>query len=158
MNATALLHLPHHVQHQSTAPLVFCSAYIKDRAPLLANPFAHETLRLLWEQAAECNGWWVGDYVLMPDHVHFFARPNRDADGLNLWMKTWKAISSKTIAQRHGRPGPVWEPNAQSRFVRINETYAAAWMHMDANPVRTGLVEAEDEWPYRGRIHRLVNA
>jgi len=32
-----------------------------------------------WKRARERHRWAIGRYVIMPDHVHFFCRPEREA-------------------------------------------------------------------------------
>jgi hypothetical protein len=59
-----------HVQlGQSNIVLLTISA--ENRTPWLANETAHQFLRQTWSEA---TAWLVGDYLLMPDHLHFFAR------------------------------------------------------------------------------------
>src|SRR4030095_1140309 len=55
-------------------PIVFFSACASRRRKILASAECGEILREIWQPSAEQDGWWVGSYVLMPDHVHFFAR------------------------------------------------------------------------------------
>jgi hypothetical protein len=46
----------------------------------------------------ERDGWWVGHYILMPDHVHFFARRADPAQPMAKWMQMWNSVSSRQIA------------------------------------------------------------
>ena len=66
-------HLPH-VSSFRDNPIVFFITCTHKRRKLLACAQSHVILRGLWERSAEYDGWWVGHYILMPDHVHFFAR------------------------------------------------------------------------------------
>ncbi len=148
-------HLPH-LAPFAAEPLVFFTVVIRERRPLLANPHAHETLRDLWKRSAEMNGWWVGDYILMPDHVHFFARASRSADTMKDWIKMWKSVSSRRIAAEQGIKGTIWQKDYFDRFLRSGENYSEKWAYVERNPVRAGLVAQPEEWPYRGRIHPLM--
>ncbi len=56
-------------------------------------------LREIWSRSGEHDGWWVGDYILLPDHVHLFARCEIDAKPLAAWMEMWKSVSSRRIAK-----------------------------------------------------------
>jgi hypothetical protein len=66
-------HLPH-VSSFRDNPIVFFTTCTHKRRKLLACTQSHIILRELWERSAERDGWCVGHYILMPDHVHFFAR------------------------------------------------------------------------------------
>jgi REP element-mobilizing transposase RayT len=71
-----------HLAHASSLrdnPIVFVTTGTNQRKKLLANAQCHEILREIWEKSAVIDGWWVGHYILMPDHVHLFARPAIDA-------------------------------------------------------------------------------
>ena len=72
-----------HVSSFRDNSIVFFTTCTHKRRKLLACAQSHVILRGLWERSAERDGWWVGHYILMPDHVHFFARraPVARADG-----------------------------------------------------------------------------
>jgi len=56
----------------------------------------------LRKRSAEGDAWWVGHYILMPDHVHFFARRAIDARYMASWMQMWKSVSSRQLSiSRH---------------------------------------------------------
>jgi putative transposase len=148
-------HLHHHLPHPvsfTAEPLVFFTVVVQDRRALLNTDHAHHVLREIWERSAECNGWFVGDYILMPDHVHLFARASRQSDPIRGWIKMWKSVSSRRLAA----DGSVWQRDYFDRFLRHGDDYTEKWTHVEANPVRAGLVEHPHDWPYRGRIHRLA--
>ena len=52
-------------------PLYFVTACTDDRHPILANPQIHESFRQFC-RAGLTRGVFVGNYVLMPDHLHLF--------------------------------------------------------------------------------------
>jgi putative transposase len=80
-------HLPH-LKPFTAQPIVFLTTVISSRRPLLANKTAFETLTAIWQRSPNIDGWFVGDYLLMPDHVHLFARAALDAKPLAAWMET----------------------------------------------------------------------
>src|SRR5438132_6271095 len=47
--------------------------------------------------ARERHSWAVGSYVIMPDHVHFFCAPERDAKTLFGFMREWKSWTGRRI-------------------------------------------------------------
>jgi REP element-mobilizing transposase RayT len=90
-------HLPH-VSSFRDNPIVFFTTCTQKRRKLLACAQSHVILRGLWERSAERDGWWVGHYILMPDHVHFFARRATIAQPMAKWMQMWKSVSSRQLA------------------------------------------------------------
>lgn len=144
-------HLPHLVPF-AAEPLVFFTVVVQDRHAMLNNERAHAVLRDIWERSAECNGWFVGDYILMPDHVHLFARASRTADPMRGWVRMWKSVSARRIATA----GSLWQRDYFDRFLRHGDDYTEKWSYVESNPVRASLVARPEDWPYRGRIHRLA--
>lgn len=147
-------HLAHLVPVLSE-PLVFFTVVFAGRRAALANEDAHEVLRGVWDRSAEKNGWWVGDYLLMPDHVHFFARASRTADPMKKWVQMWKSVSARPLMRRMGLNGAFWQEDYFDRYLRSGENYSEKWSYVEANPVRAGWVAKPEAWPYRGRIHAL---
>jgi REP element-mobilizing transposase RayT len=52
-------------------PIYFLTACTRDRRKMLASDAVHGAFISFARQAADC-GVWVGKYVLMPDHMHWF--------------------------------------------------------------------------------------
>ncbi len=144
-----------HVQPLTDTPIVFFTVCTHQRRPYLAREQSHEILKEVWARSSEVNGWYVGDYVLMPDHLHFFARPSMNADPMRKWVQMWKSVSSRLIAKEQLVDGPVWQREYFDRYLRSSESYQEKWAYIEQNPVRAGLAGFVEEWPYRGRINRL---
>ena len=101
------------------------------------------------------NGWFVGDYMLMPDHVHLFACPDLSADELAVWVKMWKSVSARELIRERNTRAPVWQQEYFDRFLRSGESYAQKWDYVRNNPVRAGLIDHDEDWPYKGNIFDL---
>jgi REP element-mobilizing transposase RayT len=113
-------------------------------------------LREIWQRSADHNGWWVGHYILMPDHVHLFARPEIGACCMTDWVQMWKSVSSRRIAAALVIKQPMWQPEYFDRYLRSRESDSEKWHYVEQNAVRAGLVEAAEGWPYCGTIHDLM--
>ena len=144
-----------HLAPFAAEPVVFFTVVTTRRQAVLANEEAHAILRGIWAEAGERNGWWVGDYLLMPDHVHFFARAGREALPMKKWVHMWKSLSARQWKRRQGREAPLWQPDYFDRYLRSVDDYSEKWAYVEANPVRKGLAAKPENWPYRGRIHDL---
>jgi REP element-mobilizing transposase RayT len=137
-------------------PIVFFTACTFQRRKILASVKCEEILREIWQRSAEHDGWWVGSYVLMPDHVHFFARPATNARPKAEWVGVWKSVSSRRIAAMLAIEPSIWQSDYFDRYLRSSESYSDKWKYVEQNPVRAGLIESIGAWPYRGTIHDLM--
>jgi len=127
-------------------PLYFVTFNTHKRQKLLANACVHDAL-IRFARDGELRGVGLGRYVIMPDHVHLFVRGSLDFS-LRQWVRILKRALSSAI--------PVAEPHWQQGFfdhlIRHCESYAEKWEYVRQNPVRAGLVQHEDEWPWQGEI------
>ena len=80
--------------------IVFVTVCTKDRVPWLACEEAHRLLVRVWCQA---EAWWVGYYLLMPDHLHLFAAPRDLRFTVERWLTYWKSQFSKAQARADWR-------------------------------------------------------
>jgi len=140
--ASGVLHLP----HQPT--IVFDTVCTRDRIPWLANDDVHELLREVWQEA---TGWLVGRYVIMPDHIHYFAAATESAIEFKNWVRYWKSQYTK----RHQVAEHRWLTDDWDTRMRGARQYEEKWEYIQANPVRHKLVSRPEDWPYRGEIHEL---
>jgi putative transposase len=101
-------HLAHLSSYRDN-PIVFFTVCTHRRQALVASTKCHAILRELWERSASHDGWWVGHYILMPDHVHFFARPEIDARPMAKWVQLWKGVSGRRIARALQVSPPIWQ-------------------------------------------------
>lgn len=148
------LRLPH-LRPFAREPIVFLTIVTHDRRPLLACESMHSLLRGLWERSPAFDGWSVGRYVLMPDHVHLFARAAIDAKPLARWVQTWKSISARRFEPALNVAGPFWQKDYFDRFLRSADNYTEKWDYVRHNPVRKGLVSNVADWPWQGFIEDL---
>jgi len=129
------------------ANIVFVTICTKLRRPILATEAMHQVLRQSWTKAVD---WQIGRYVLMPDHLHLFCAPNLfPAKPLTGWIGYWKRLTT----QAHGEE--IWQKNFWDTQLRRHESYAAKWEYVRQNPVRAGLVNDADKWPFQGEVNAL---
>ncbi len=132
------------VDHQPT--VVFLTVCTKDRRSSLTNPVIHMLLRRVWLSA---TAWRVGYYVVMPDHIHLFACPsdvtNHDFDA---WVCFWKS----SFTRFSGLSQPVWQRASFHHRIRCHQDAESKYRYMIENPVRRGLAETAEDWPFRGII------
>ncbi|MBI5689594.1 MAG: transposase [Verrucomicrobia bacterium] len=149
------MHLPH-VLPFAKSPLYFFTACTAGRARILAAPGPCRVLEEIWRLSAERNGWFVGRFLLMPDHAHFFAMPSAEARARSKWCQLWKSVSSRRLSRDEKLAPPIWQADTFDHILRSAETYAAKWDYVRLNPVRAGLVATADQWPWQGEVHSLA--
>ncbi len=134
-------------------PLYFLTWCTHDRLHLLANDRLHATFAEFCEHATD-HEVYVGRYVLMPDHAHFFASLADSSPTLSVWMKSLKNSLSKILRANH-QPAPHWQKCFFDHVMRSADSYSEKWDYLRENPVRAGLVSEPQAWPYQGIIHDL---
>ncbi len=117
-----------------------------DRIPHFLDPgLARATCRLTMEHRT-----W-GDaralcWVLMPDHWHGLIELG-ERDDLSIVMNRFKSLASKQRGQGQKKP-PTWARGFHDHALRYDEDLHAAAAYIIANPVRAGLVENVNDYPY----------
>lgn len=104
----------------------------------------------IWSQAE--MKWLVGDFVLMPNHLHFFCRPKSITADLSVerWTGYWKDRLSKRLRQ------PLWrfQDGIFHTRIRSDAHYQDRLSYLRENPVKAGLIGKPEDWPWRGQIEK----
>lgn len=148
------MHLPHIVPFDKS-PVYFFTACIEGRHPVLACQPAFDELSGIWTRSTVHDGWLVGRFVIMPDHVHFFATPAREAKPRSEWHKMWKSVSSRRLMREFKLKPPVWQADTFDHILRNGKSYEEKWRYVRDNPVRQGLVANSSAWPWQGEINAI---
>jgi putative transposase len=94
-------------------------------------------------------------FIVMPDHVHIVLTPLLDErgylNGLADILHSIKGISARRINKLLDRSGPVWQPESHDHELRSHESLRAKCEYVAQNPVRAGLVNSPDEYPWLWR-------
>ena len=131
-------------------PIYFVTACTGNRRKLLAHVAVHKAL-IEFASDGPAHGAWLGRYVLMPDHLHAFVALDDEKITLAKWMKSLKNTLSKTLRTRK-IPSPHWQKTFFDHVLRSSESYTEKWEYVYANPVRAGLVQRPEDWPFQGEI------
>jgi REP element-mobilizing transposase RayT len=123
---------------------------------VLAQPSVASILAESWQVAESLYKWLVGRYVIMPDHVHFFASPQGDeAKSLSGFVGGWKRWTQREIRKARVESF-AWQAEFFDHLLRSDESYESKWGYVRGNPVRAQLVADHDEWPFQGEINVLA--
>lgn len=128
----------------------FVTVCTKHRGQFLANDTVHRLLIDMWSDTSQ---WRVGRYVIMPDHVHLFAREStRYTRGIRAWAGWWKRRVSVALGYKQAT---LWQSVIWDTRVYSSESYQQKVDYVMKNPVRADLVIEPQLWPYQGMIHQV---
>ena len=150
--------------------ILFVTVCTEGRDPILNDKWMQRCIMTAW---ANATNWLVGRYMIMPVHIHFFCTPvTYPTPDFHRWMKYWKRLTQQILAAREdtrppklqtgGRLSPaaagrnkLWQDGCWDTQIRTGTQYEEKWQYVRGNPVRKGLVETADDWPYQGVLHDL---
>ena len=117
------------------------------RFQYLASPAARnlferslETMRLRYDFV-------VAGYVVMPDHVHLLVSEPKKA----ILSKAIQALKLSVSVQSKKRP--FWQARYYDFNVHNEEKTSEKLRYMHRNPVKRGLVEKPEDWPWSSFRH-----
>jgi putative transposase len=139
----------HLVFQKYDPPLYFVTFNAYKRRKLLANARVHSSL-IEFAKVGEQRGTALGRYVIMPDHVHLFVR-----GGIDFVLVQWTRMLKRRLSGAISAPLPHWQKGFFDHVIRHSESYSEKWEYVRQNPVRAGLVNDPNEWPWQGEIASL---
>ena len=121
---------------------------------MLANAQAWQICRAVFDKLDESR---ILSAIAMPDHLHILAAPaSRDASigDFAKWFKRWFNEAYRTSNHRPSVPEGAatdwrWQEACFDRLLRSDESLSEKWEYLRQNPVRAGLVEHSEDWPYQ---------
>jgi putative transposase len=84
--------------------------------------------------------WWVHLFLLMPDHLHTLVSFPSDKD-MKVVISQWKEFTAKKL-------GIEWQRDFFDHRLRHDESLHAKADYILQNPVRRGLIQRPEDWPY----------
>ena len=131
-------------------PLFFVTFCSHQRRNILATNSVNAAFLEFGRRAHEIQNVAIGRYVIMPDHAHLFVCGPDDFE-LGRWIGILKQRLGKAVASTK-QSRPIWQRGFFDHILRSNESYGQKWNYFRENPVRAGLVEKAEDWPYQGEI------
>ena len=93
------------------------------------------------------NAFSLGAFVIMPDHYHAVIA----LTGTESLSQIMRSIGSHTAREGNrlkGSSGQFWQRGYYDRAIRKTEDINDIFEYIYNNPVRRGLVQVAEEWPY----------
>jgi len=120
------------------------------RLPLLGSSAAYRVFEDQLEAVRRRYGLVVAGYVLMPEHVHLLAGEPRIAT-LSVALKVLKQETSKKL--KKSGMAQFWQRRYYDFNVWTDKKRVEKLRYMHRNPVRRGLVEKPEDWPWSSFRH-----
>jgi putative transposase len=109
-------------------------------------------IALLGQTAARLR-WICHAYCLMTTHYHLLVETNQHS--LSTGMHRLNGVYAQGFNRRHARKGHLFEQRFSAYVVDTDEHLEAACSYILDNPVRAGLCDRAEEWPWSGGLVRL---
>ncbi len=120
--------------------IYFVTLCVERRQRVLDNAPAFHAIATF---ARASTTWQTVAAVVMPDHMHALIAPkNREAPVVQY------SAGLKRHVRRVVQAPWKWQEGVFDRLLRREESAAEKWLYMRENPVRAGLVERWEAWPY----------
>ena len=109
-------------------------------------------------QRANILKWSVDAWVVLPTHYHFVARSPENALSLKELIQGVHSINAKFVNRMDGTSGrKVWY-NYWDSCIQSESSYYARMRYVLMNPVKHGLVQDPEDYPYSSYKYFLKNA
>ena len=147
--------------HQSRLPH-FITFTCYRRQSFLNTPAVCDAFLRVLERTRLRYDFLIYGFVVMPNHVHLLiSEPKQGTIATVIQsLKIAYARYAKTHICQHKadmghkiQPSPFWQRRYYDRNVRDNEEFIAALKYIYRNPVKRGLVEKPDDWPWSSYRH-----
>ncbi len=98
------------------------------------------------------RGWRILAAVIMPDHLHLVGykaphQTDKPVSAASL-VKNIKGYSSREINKLRGTKGSLWQREYHSRLLLNQRAVLGAIEYVFVNPVKAGLVERPEDYPW----------
>ena len=88
-------------------------------------------------------------WCIMPNHIHLLIEILGDHTMSDI-MHSLRSYTANEINRRLGRSGTLWMPEYYDRYIRDQRHYEITTNYILNNPVKAGLAQRPEEWPWCG--------
>jgi putative transposase len=140
------------IRYQHTGEMHFITFSCYHRLPHLGSAVSRNLFERSLEVMRIRYDFVVCGYVVMPEHVHLLVNEPKKA----ILAKAIQALKLSVSVQ--GRERPFWQPryfdfNVHNELKRVEKL-----RYMHRNPVKRGLVEKPEDWPWSSFRHYATGA
>jgi putative transposase len=133
----------------SESQCYFVTVCTDNRKPLFVNSSLNNALVEQLIDHARAHAVVLYAWCLMPDHCHLLVEMPEGGLSLSAWVGGFKSRST-LLAWSLGFHGPLWQGRFYDQILRRAEELEQVALYIVHNPVRKGLAEPWDEYPWSG--------
>lgn len=134
--------------------ITFVTLCVHERKQAFIRPEFNQLILDELQAQQEKNDCRVYTYCLMPDHIHFLARPEIAGISVLAFTDRFKGRSTNQSWTVDWQ-GKLWQRRSWDHIVRAEESLLAIAQYILNNPVRKGLVNRAEDWPWSGHMNPL---
>ena len=138
------------VEYARTEAVFSVTAGTKARVPVFADARVTEVAVDVLRAHVEKTKVVVYAYCFMPDHVHLVLRPSRTCDVVT-FVGQFKNLCQRAAWQL-GVTGAFWQSSFHDHALRFSDQLETFVGYVLNNPVRGGLVQRWQEYPFAGSL------
>ena len=97
---------------------------------------------------SEKNGFLVWAYCFMPDHLHLLIEGTRKSSDLKRSISEFKQSTGYSFKRKNGKK--LWQESYYDHVLRDKESAKKAAEYILMNPVRKGLANNCNDYPFSG--------
>ena len=131
--------------------LTICTQH---RKRLFVNREAVDQVMLQLVQTANRHQFAVIVYCFMPDHLHLLVEATVDDSSMREFVRVFKQCSSYHWKTTFGHV--LWQRSFFEHVLRDGESPVKAARYLLANPIRAGMVETAEDYPFLGLMTMSV--
>ena len=140
-------------RYQQTGDLHFVTFSCHRRRPLLKTPQSRQVVEATLERVRAWYGARIIGYVIMPEHVHLLvSEPERAT--LSVAIQMLKQIVGRKLSPSDKTS--FWQRRYYDRNIHSTKERVNALRYIHRNPVKRGLVELPEEWPWSSFLHHAT--
>jgi putative transposase len=141
------------VRYHKSRQFHFLTFSCYKRQPLLARRSGYNEFEQVFERVRWAHQFFVAAYVLMPEHVHLLVSEPQ-AGSLSTAIQALKQETSKKLKE----PGEAqfWQRRYYDFNVWSEGTTEEKLHYMHQNPVKRGLVQKPEDWPWSSFRHHAT--
>ena len=94
----------------------------------------------------------VENFCIMGNHFHLIIQPINGAN-LSAIMQWILSVFAMAWNRHHNISGHVWGTRFFSKLISSIAEYLQLFRYIDENPIKSGLVQRSEDWPYGGMWH-----
>ena len=127
--------------------MFFVTAVCWQRMPFFKDARKAELMMDVLEHYQQQGKYALHEFVIMPDHLHLLIEPAEDLS-LERAVQLIKGGFSYRVGKLERKRGLVWQESFTNHRTRNEEDFEGHVTYIRMNPVRAGLVERAEDYPY----------